>query len=102
MAWQLPLPWFCIRKVLGASVSNIVGLLSKEFLQLLGLAFLVAAPIAWWAMNRWLQDFAYRVDVEWWIFVLAGSLAGIIAFLTVSFQRVKAALANPVEALKRE
>lgn len=91
-----------IRKVLGASVSNIVGLLSKEFLQLVGIAFLVAAPIAWWAMNRWLQDFAYRVDLEWWVFVLAGGLAGIIAFMTVSFQSVKAALANPVEALKRE
>lgn len=91
-----------IRKVLGASVTNIVSLLSKEFLQLVGIAFLVAAPIAWWAMNRWLQDFAYRVDLEWWVFVLAGAVAGMIAFVTVSFQSVKAALANPVEALKRE
>ena len=68
----------------------------------MGIAFLVAAPIAWWAMNRWLQDFAYRVDLEWWVFVLAGAVAGMIAFVTVSFQSVKAALANPVEALKRE
>lgn len=91
-----------IRKVLGASVGNIVALLSKDFLQLVGIAFLIAIPIAWWSMNRWLQDFAYRIDVQWWVFALAGLMAVLIAFFTMSFQSMKAATANPVEALKRE
>ncbi len=89
-----------IRKVLGASVGNIVGLLSKEFLQLVGISFLIAIPIAWVAMQRWLQDFAYRVEMEWWVFAIAGILAIFIAFITVSFQSLKAALSNPVEAIK--
>ena len=89
-----------IRKILGASVSNIVGLLSKDFLRLVGIAIVLASPLAWWGMNQWLQDFAYRVQLEWWVFALAGALTVGIAFLTVSFQSVKAALSNPVEALR--
>ena len=91
-----------IRKVLGASVSNIVLLLSKDFIQLVIVSNLIAWPIAYWAMNRWLQDFAYRINIGWWTFVLAGALALLIALLTVSFQAIKAALANPVEALRYE
>ena len=91
-----------IRKVLGASVSGITALLSKEFLKLVFIASLIAWPIAWYAMNRWLQDFAYRINIQWWIFVLAGGLAILIAFVTVSFQSIKAAMANPVKSLRSE
>ncbi len=91
-----------IRKVLGASTSNIIGLLSKDFLKLVIVAFVIAAPIAWYAMNQWLQDFAYRIDIQWWVFLVAGIAAVAIAFLTVSFQSLKAAMANPVGALKAE
>lgn len=91
-----------IRKVLGASVVGIVGLLSKDFLQLVLLALLVASPIAWYLMNGWLADFAYRVDIHWWIFALAGTIAFLIAFLTVSVQSIRAALANPIKALRSE
>ena len=91
-----------IRKVLGASVSTIVTLLSKDFLKLVLLAAVIAFPIAWYAMNSWLQDFAYRIDVPWWVFVIAGILAGIIAFITISFQAIKAAIANPVKSLRSE
>ncbi len=91
-----------IRKVLGASVPSIIGLLSKEFVQLVIVAMLIASPIAYFAMNRWLQDFAYRVEIGWWVFALAGGVALLIALLTVSTQAVKAALANPVEALRYE
>jgi putative ABC transport system permease protein len=91
-----------VRKVLGASVSSIVGLLSKDFLKLVLVAMVLAAPIAGYAMHRWLQDFAYRIDLEWWMFALAGLLAVIIALLTVSFQSVKAALMNPVKSLRSE
>lgn len=91
-----------IRKVLGASLSGVVALLSKDFLKLVLLAILIASPLAWWVMNRWLQDFAYRIDVRWWMFALAGALAVGIAFLTVSFQSLKAALANPVKSLRSE
>ncbi|MCI0696538.1 ABC transporter permease [candidate division KSB1 bacterium] len=91
-----------IRKVLGASVSRIVTLLSKDFAKLVLLANLIAWPIAWYAMNRWLQDFAYRVHLSWWVFALAGGLALLIALLTVSTQAIRAALANPVEALRYE
>lgn len=91
-----------IRKVLGASVINVVALLSKEFLRLVGIAVVLATPLAWYAMNRWLQDFAYRIDISWWIFALAGILALVIALLTVSFQAIKAALANPVKSLGSE
>ncbi|MCG3118993.1 MAG: hypothetical protein ALAOOOJD_01316 [bacterium] len=91
-----------VRKVLGASVASIAGLLSKDFVKLVLVANLVAWPAAYFAMNRWLQDFAYRVNIAWWVFVLAGGVALLIALLTVSLQAIKAALANPVEALRYE
>jgi putative ABC transport system permease protein len=91
-----------VRKVLGASVTSIVALLSKDFLKLVLIAIVIASPIAWYAMNRWLQDFAYKIDIEWWVFALAGLLAVGIALLTVSFQSVKAALMNPVKSLRSE
>jgi putative ABC transport system permease protein len=92
----------CIRKVLGAPVGSIVVMLSKDFLKLVCIAFVIACPMAWYAMSRWLEDFAYRIDLSWWIFALAGIVALAIAFLTVSFQSVKAALANPVKSLRNE
>jgi putative ABC transport system permease protein len=91
-----------IRKVLGASVINITALLSRDFLALVGIALIIAIPIAWYVMNQWLQDFAYRIHIGWQIFALAGSGAVFITLLTVSFQTVKAALANPAEALRTE
>jgi len=91
-----------IRKVLGASAAGIVALLSKEFVKLVLLANLIAWPIAYFVMNDWLQDFAYRIQIGWWVFALAGGLALVIALLTVSAQAIKAALANPVEALRYE
>ncbi|GAB4027666.1 ABC transporter permease [Spirosoma gilvum] len=91
-----------VRKVLGASVSSIVALLSKDFLKPVLIAILIASPIAWWAMSQWLEDFAYRVNIEWWVFVLAGLLAVGIALLTISFQSIKAALTNPVKSLRSE
>jgi putative ABC transport system permease protein len=91
-----------IRKILGASVSGIINMLSKDFLQLVLLSSLIAFPIAWWCMHVWLQDFAYRIGVGWWVFVIAAMLALIIAFATVSFQAVKAAIANPVKSLRSE
>ncbi|WP_337043936.1 ABC transporter permease [Emticicia sp. 17c] len=91
-----------IRKVLGASVSGIVQLLVKDFIVLVLIAILIASPLAWYAMNEWLQDFAYKIDIQWWMFVLAGLLAVLIALLTVSFQGIKAALMNPVKSLKSE
>ena len=91
-----------IRKVLGASIQNIMTILSKDFLTLVVFSFLLAIPIAWYMMHQWLQDYAYRVDIEWWIFALAGLSALIVAFFTISFQSLKAALANPVDSLKDE
>jgi putative ABC transport system permease protein len=91
-----------IRKVLGASVVNLVGMLSKDFLNLVIISALIAFPIAWWAMNRWLQDFAYRITISWWVFAIAGIAAAVIALVTVSFQAIKAALANPVKSLRTE
>ena len=91
-----------VRKVLGASVASIVALLSKDFLKLVLVAVIIASPIAWYFMDQWLTDFAYKVDIGWWVFALAGGLAVGIALLTVSFQSVKAALANPVESLRSE
>ncbi|HEV8508461.1 MAG TPA: ABC transporter permease [Chitinophagaceae bacterium] len=91
-----------IRKVLGASVTGIVGLLSKEFVKLVSIAILIASPIAWWAANKWLQDFAYRINIGWWVFALAGVIALLIAMLTVSFRAIKAAVANPVKSLRTE
>ncbi|MCX6215313.1 ABC transporter permease [Spirosoma sp.] len=91
-----------IRKVLGASVSGVVAMLSKDFLKLVLNAIMVASPVAWYVMNRWLQDFAYRIQIEWWVFALAGLLASGITLLTVSFQSVKAALMNPVKSLRSD
>jgi len=91
-----------IRKVLGASVQHIVALLSTDFLKMVFIACLVAFPIAWWAMEKWLQDFAYRISISWWIFLSAGILALIIALTTLSVQAVKAAMANPVKSLRSE
>ena len=91
-----------IRKVLGASVAGITGLLAKDFLKLVLIGIACATPIAWWVMERWLSDFAYRIDVRWWMFVAAGAVAVAVAFLTVSFQSVKAALTNPVKSLRSE
>jgi len=91
-----------IRKVLGASVTNVVALLSKDFLLLVGIATLVAFPLAWWLMYRWLQDFSYRISIEWWVFAVAGLLAVTIALLTIIFQALKAGLMNPVKSLRTE
>ncbi|HEY5773766.1 MAG TPA: FtsX-like permease family protein, partial [Chitinophagaceae bacterium] len=91
-----------IRKVLGANAFNIVGLLSKNFLVLVVISSLIAFPIAWWAMNNWLEDFPYRVNISWWIFGIAIIAALAIALLTVSFQAIKAAFANPVKSLRTE
>ena len=91
-----------IRKVLGASVAGIVGLLSRDFLKWVGLAVLIASPVAWWGMNRWLQEFAFRIRVEWWNFALVAGTVIVVAFLTVSFQSIRAALINPAASLKTE
>ncbi|MRS64569.1 FtsX-like permease family protein [Larkinella terrae] len=91
-----------VRKVLGASVGSVVALLSKDFLKLILIALVLASPFAWWGMNRWLEEFAYKVTIDWWIFALAGLLAVGIALLTVSFQSIKAALTNPVKSLRSE
>lgn len=91
-----------IRKVLGASVAGITVLLTKDFLKLVFVAIVVAAPAAWWGMNQWLADFAYRIEIQWWMIALAGVSAILIAFLTVSFQSIKAALTNPVRSLRSE
>ena len=91
-----------VRKVLGASVGSIVALLSKDFLKLVVVAVVIASPLAWYLMNGWLQDFAYKIDIGWWVFALAGLVAAGIALLTVSFQSVKAALTNPVKSLRTE
>jgi putative ABC transport system permease protein len=91
-----------IRKVLGASVAGVVGLLSKDFLKLVLISFVIALPVGWYAVTRWLQDFAYRVEVKWWVYLVAAILAILVAFLTISFQTIKAALANPVKNLRTE
>jgi putative ABC transport system permease protein len=91
-----------IRKVIGASTIKIVALLSGNFLLLVTLAIIVASPVAWWAMNKWLQGFAYRINISWWIFFVAGLIALLIALITVSFQAIKAAIANPVKSLRTE
>lgn len=91
-----------VRKVLGASLINITSLLSADFLKLVVVSMGIATPFAWWAMHQWLQAFAYRVNIGWWIFVMAGATAFVIALITVSFQAIKAAIANPVESLRTE
>ncbi|MEP6596841.1 MAG: FtsX-like permease family protein, partial [Ginsengibacter sp.] len=91
-----------IRKVLGASVPGIVQLLSKDFLKLVLIAIVIATPVAWWAMDKWLQAFAYRIHISWWMFAVAGLIAIFITLFTVSFQAIKAAIANPAKSLRTE
>ena len=93
---------FGIRKVLGASAGSLFNLLSKDFLLLVFIAMLIASPIAWFAMNNWLQNYEYRVHISWWMFAIAGVLAIVIALFTVSVQAIKAAIANPVKSLRTE
>ena len=91
-----------LRKVLGASVTGITTLLSKDFLKLVLISFAIAAPISWWAMYKWLQNYPYRVDIQWWVFAMAGLVSVLIALVTVSYQAIKAAVANPVKSLRTE
>jgi putative ABC transport system permease protein len=91
-----------IRKVLGASMSTIVQMLSKDFIKLVVIAIVITSPLAWWAMNKWLQDFAYRIHIQWWLLAIAGGAAILVAFITISFQSIKAALTNPVKSLRSE
>jgi len=91
-----------IRKVMGASVQQIVAMMSTEFVKLVLVAFIIAAPISWWAMNKWLQSFAFRIEINWIVFALAGIVALAIALLTVSFESIKSAMGNPVESLRSE
>lgn len=91
-----------VRKVLGASVSNIIVLLSKDFIKLVAIACLIAFPISWWVMNNWLHDFSYRIPINGWVFLVAGLLAVTIALITISFQAIKAAIRNPVKSLRTE
>jgi ABC-type antimicrobial peptide transport system permease subunit len=91
-----------VRKVLGASVAGISGLLAKDFLKPVLVAIVIASPVAWYFMQRWLADFAYRIEMEWWMFAAAGAVAVAVAVLTVGFQSVKAALVNPVKSLRSE
>ena len=89
-----------IRKVLGANVADIIAMISKDFVKLVCIAVVIASPIAYYVMTQWLQDYAYRTTISWWVFFLSGAIALVIALLTVSLQAVKAALANPVKSLK--
>jgi len=91
-----------VRKVLGASVTNIVTLMSKDFMKLVGISILIASPVAWFVMNKWLQGFAYRIYIGWMVFALTALIAILIAVITISFQAIKAAVANPVENLRTE
>ncbi|RYF85241.1 MAG: FtsX-like permease family protein, partial [Chitinophagaceae bacterium] len=91
-----------IRKVLGATIPNVISLLSKDFLKLVALASLIAFPLAWFMMHKFLQGFAYRIPMQWWVFVVAGVAAVLIALFTVSFQAIKAAITNPVKSLRTE
>ncbi|HXB45631.1 MAG TPA: FtsX-like permease family protein, partial [Puia sp.] len=101
-ATQLRMREISIRKVLGASAGNITGMLSKDFLKLVLVSIVIAFPLAWWGMHAWLQNFAYQTNMSWWIFFVAGVIAAMIAFVTISFQAIKAALSNPVETLRAE
>ena len=91
-----------VRKVLGASVTGITALLSKDFLKLVAIAILIASPLSWWLMHEWLNDFAYHIEIRWWVFLAAGIIAVFIALLTVSVRAIKAAVANPVKSLRTE
>jgi len=87
---------------MGASISNIINLLSKDFLKLVLISFFIAAPLSWFFMHQWLEDFAYRINISWWVFVVAGVTAVLIALFTISFQAVRAAITNPVKSLRTE
>jgi putative ABC transport system permease protein len=91
-----------IRKVLGASAGGVVLMLSRDFMKPVAISILIASPVAWYFMHKWLQDFAYRIDIDWWIFILAGACAVLIAQLTVSFMTIKAAFTNPAKSLRTE
>jgi putative ABC transport system permease protein len=91
-----------IRKVLGASEVAIVTLLSKDFLKLIVVALVIAFPLSAWAMNKWLSNFAYRIPVSWWMFAVAGGIAILIAFITISYQSIKSAFANPIRSMRTE
>jgi putative ABC transport system permease protein len=91
-----------VRKVMGAGVFTLACLLSKDFLKLVLIANIIAFPLAWWATSKWLQEYAYHIEIQWWMFALAGALALTVALLTVSYQAIKAALMNPVKTLRSE
>jgi putative ABC transport system permease protein len=91
-----------IRKINGAKATEVMAMLNKDFIRWVTIAFIVAAPVAWYVMHKWLQNFAYRTELSWWVFALAGFLALVIALLTVSWQSWRAATKNPVEALRYE
>ncbi|HEY4967465.1 MAG TPA: FtsX-like permease family protein, partial [Puia sp.] len=91
-----------IRKVLGASIGSIVYLFTKEFILLISIAFLVAAPLAWYFMHQWLLDYAFRIDIGWWIFVVGGLTSILVALATVSYRAIRAAVVNPVNSLRSE
>ena len=91
-----------IRKIMGASIAGIVQLMSKDFLKLVVIALIIAAPLAWFAMHQWLQDYPYRIEMSWWIFATGGIISILIALASVSFQAIKAAIANPVKSLRTE
>ena len=91
-----------IRKVLGASIFSVTTLITKDFIKLVVVAIAIASPIAWYFMNKWLEDFSYKIDIQWWFFVVAGIVAVSIAVVTVSYQAIRAALMNPVRSLKAE
>jgi len=91
-----------VRKVLGASIKNIIGLFTKDIFRLVGLSFLITVPIGWYIMNNWLEGFAYKINLSWWIFALAGLVAFLIAFFTISSQSLKVAYSNPTDSLRSE
>ena len=91
-----------IRKVVGATSRSIAALLSKDFLRLIVISIIIALPIAWWVMNRWLQAFTYKIEIEWWMFVLSGLLTVSIAIMTISIQAIKAVMMNPLKSLRSE
>lgn len=91
-----------VRKVLGASVAQIVSILSKDFIKLVAIAFVVATPLAWWALHKWLDDFAFRTEISWWVFAISGLGMIVIALITLSVQTIRAAMANPVTSLRSE
>ena len=91
-----------IRKVLGAGVMRLAGLLSGEFMKLIAISSLLAFPVAWYAMHSWLQNYAYHIAIKWWVFVLAGAASIVIALITISFQTIRAAVVNPIRSLRSE